>query len=107
LLHAGAYFLDAAVEFDTMRTEEREPALAHGKETGVQKFVTVYLDNAAYGRPKVTGCYADRHGLVEEHLQGFLDDGWRVASFHGMGGASSPACQGWVAVLLEKNGKAS
>lgn len=69
----------------------------------MQKFVTIYLDNAAYGKPKVPGCYADKHGLVEEHLKDLLDVGWRVVSFFGVGGVDSPACQGWFAVLLEKS----
>ena len=70
----------------------------------MQKLVTVYLDNAAYGRPKVSGCYADKHGLVEEHLQEYLGDGWSTRSLCGVGGGDSPCCQGWLAVVLVKNG---
>src|SRR6516164_7885969 len=46
----------------------------------MQKLVTIYLDNTAYGSPKVTGCYADKHALVEEHLQEYLTKGWQVRS---------------------------
>lgn len=68
----------------------------------MQKLVTIYLDNAGYGKPRVAGCYAEKHGFVEEHLKDDLADGWRVVSFFGAGGADSPACQAWFAVLLEK-----
>ena len=69
----------------------------------MQKFVTIYLDNATYGAPKAPGCYSDNHGLVEEHLAEYLSDGWRVVTFFGVGGAASPACQGWFGVLLERD----
>src|SRR5215831_19247101 len=68
----------------------------------MQKLVTIYLDNTAYGSPKVTGCYADKHAHVEEHLQEYLTKGWRVRSLFGLGGSSGLCCQGWVAVVLEK-----
>jgi len=69
-----------------------------------QKFVTVYLDNMAYGKGKMlVGWFADKHGLVEEHLQSYLNDGWRVASVTGFGGsAEAVAVRGWFAVVLEK-----
>jgi hypothetical protein len=69
----------------------------------MQKLVTIYLDNTAYGPPKVIGCYADKHTFVEEHLQEYLTQGWKVRSLFGLGGASGICCQGWVAVLLEKD----
>ncbi len=69
----------------------------------MQKLVTIYLDNAAYGKPKVSGCYADKHALVEEHLQEYLDNGWEILSLCGLGGATSPCCQGWFAVALKKS----
>ena len=69
----------------------------------MQKLVTVYLDNTAYGKPKVVGCYAEKHGFVEEHLQEYLTEGWRVRSLFGLGGTSAPCCQGWVTVVLEKD----
>lgn len=69
-----------------------------------QKFVTVYLDNGAYGKGKVlVGSYADKHGPVEEHLQPYLDDGWRIASVTGFGGNSeSLGARGWFAVVMER-----
>ena len=69
-----------------------------------QKLVTIYLDNAAYGKGKVLiGSFADKHGLVEEHLQNYLDDGWRIGRVSGFGGsAESVFTRGWFAVVLEK-----
>jgi hypothetical protein len=69
-----------------------------------QKFVTIYLDNMAYGKAKmIVGSFADKHGLVEEHLQAYLDDGWRIGSVSGFGGNSeSISARGWFAVVLEK-----
>ncbi len=70
----------------------------------MQKLVTIYLDNSAYGKGKVlVGSYADKHGSVEEHLQSSLEDGWRVVSISGFGGNSdSITARGWFAVVLEK-----
>jgi len=69
-----------------------------------QKFVTLYLENMAYGKGKMlVGSFADKHGLVEEHLQSYLDEGWRVASVSGFGGNSdSLTARGWFAIVLEK-----
>lgn len=69
-----------------------------------QKLVTVYLDNMAYGGGKLlVGSFAEKHGFVEEHLQSYLDDDWRIASVSGFGGNSdSVSARGWFAVVLEK-----
>jgi hypothetical protein len=69
-----------------------------------QKFVTLYLDNAAYAKGKMlVGSFADQHGRVEEHLQSYLDDGWRIGSVSGLGGSSEAlTVRGWFAVVLEK-----
>jgi len=69
-----------------------------------QKFVTIYLDNMAYSKGKfVVGTLAEKHGLVEEHLQTYLEDGWRIGSITGFGGSSdSIPTHGWFAVVLEK-----
>jgi len=69
-----------------------------------QKLVTVYLDNTAYAKGKMlVGSFADKHGQVEEHLQSYLDDGWRIGSISGFGGNSeSISARGWFAVVLEK-----
>jgi hypothetical protein len=69
-----------------------------------QKLVTIYLDNTAYAKAKLlVGSFADKHGLVEEHLSDFLTQGWRIAAIHGFGGGSeSIAVRGWVTVLLER-----
>ena len=70
----------------------------------MQKLVTIYLDNSAYGKEKMlVGSYADEHGLIEEHLRGDLRAGWTVKAIHGFGGNSDGlSVRGWLAVLLEK-----
>ena len=70
-----------------------------------QKLVTIYLDNMAYAKGKTIfgSSLADKHGLVEEHLQAFLDEGWRIASVSGFGGSSDgTSARSWLAVVLEK-----
>jgi len=69
-----------------------------------QKLVTVYLDNSAYTKGKMlVGSFAEFHGRVEEHLQSYLDDGWRIQSVTGFGGNSEGLIvRGWLAVALEK-----
>ena len=69
-----------------------------------QKLVTIYLDNSSYAKGKmIVSSFADKHGLVEEHLQTYLDDGWRLGSITGFGGNSdSITVRGWLAVVLEK-----
>ena len=69
-----------------------------------QKLVTIYLDNMAYAKGKTLfASFADKHGLVEEHLQAYLDEGWRVGSISGFGGNSDgTSARGWFAVVLEK-----
>jgi hypothetical protein len=92
--------------------EGRRPAREVGiasrsllEDVAVQKLVTIYLDNSAYGKGKlVVGSYADDHGLIEEHLRGDLKAGWMVKAIHGFGGNSDGlSVRGWLAVLLEKN----
>ena len=71
----------------------------------MQKLVTIYLDNLAYFRGVTTGYkqLRERHGVVEEHLESYLTDGWRVSSVAGFGGNSGQTTvRGWVVVLLEK-----
>ncbi len=64
----------------------------------MQKLVTIYLDNAAYAKGKMlVSNFADKHGLIEEHLQQYLAQGWRVQSMSAFG-----AERGWVIVLLNK-----
>jgi hypothetical protein len=69
-----------------------------------QKLVTIYLDNSAYAKGKmIVGSFADKHGLVEEHLQTYLDDGWSIGSVSGFGGNSdSITVRGRFAIVLEK-----
>jgi hypothetical protein len=67
----------------------------------MQKLVTIYLDSHAYmGDKWIKGSHADRHGHVEDHLQDDLNDGWRIVSVYGIGGAVN--ARGWFAVVMEK-----
>jgi hypothetical protein len=69
----------------------------------MQKLVTIYLDNHAYiGDKWVKSSYADKHGYVEEHLRAELQEGWRIVSLFGFGGAADLHASGWLAVVLEK-----
>jgi hypothetical protein len=78
------------------------PVLATGK----QKLVTIYVDNMAYANGKMlVGSFADKHGIVEEHLETYLQQGWRITAIHGFGGNSDAmAVRGWFAVVLEISG---
>jgi hypothetical protein len=70
---------------------------------GKTKLVTIYLDNVAYAQGKtLVGSFADKHGLVEEHLAQFVRAGWQIKQNHGFGGNSdSLAVRGWIVVLLK------
>ena len=71
----------------------------------MQKLITLYL--SAHKLP---------HGSVDEHLSEYLADGWRVATICAAGGAGAAAgvesyktfdsTSAWVAVVLEKAGRA-
>ena len=69
-----------------------------------QKLVTIYLDNVAYAAGKtLVGSFADKHGMVEEHLGALLAQGWKIKKIDGFGGNSDGlAVRGWVIVLLER-----
>jgi hypothetical protein len=57
--------------------------------TANQKLVTIYLNNVAYAKGKMlVASFADKHGLVEEHLAEYLANGWRIASLQAFGGGS-------------------
>ena len=70
----------------------------------MQKLVTIYLDNAAYGKGRlVVGSFGDKHTYVEEHLKTELKEGWQIQSVTGFGGTGdSLNVRGWLAVVLEK-----
>jgi len=61
----------------------------------MQKLVTIRLEAPTTFSP------AKRHGVVEEHLQEYLDDGWVIRSVTGYGEYYG----GWVIVTLEKESK--
>ena len=70
----------------------------------MQKLVTIYLDNSAYGQGKmIVTSYGDMHGVVEEHLKEELGHGWTIKNLHGFGGNSDGmTVRGWVVAVLEK-----
>jgi len=70
----------------------------------MQKLVTIYLDNSAYGKGKmIVTHYADMHGMVEEHLANELADGWSIKLLQAFGGNSDGlAVRGWIAAVLER-----
>ena len=71
----------------------------------MQKLVTIYLNSHTYSKGKFLSTGAEAHGLVEEHLQDYLQQGWAIKTIHGFGGSSETVvANGWVVVLLEKQG---
>jgi hypothetical protein len=69
----------------------------------MQKLVTVYLDNLSYVQGKWRkAAHGDQHGLVEEHLEEYLSQGWKITDIHSFGGSADVAAKGWIVVLLEK-----
>jgi hypothetical protein len=69
----------------------------------MQKLLTIYLDAHSYMDDKwIKGSHRDKHGFVQEHLQDYLNDGWKVKSLHGFGGADGINSRGWFAVVIEK-----
>jgi hypothetical protein len=83
-----------------MSTETIPPAIQNRQ----QKLVSIYMDNGAYSNGKmIVGSYADKHGLIEEHLSSVLAEGWRVMQIHAFGGNSETlTVRGWIVVLLER-----
>lgn len=71
----------------------------------MQKLITVYLDNASYDKGTFLGrSGAEKHGIIEECLTEYLDDGWRVLQLTSFGGTNEYGkTSGWLTVLIEKN----
>jgi hypothetical protein len=71
----------------------------------MQKLVTIYLDREGYWIPGQRSP-TQSHGIVQEHLDKYLDMAWEVKAITGAGGSGSgdsfPMGCGWVVVLLEK-----
>ena len=54
-----------------------------------QKLVTNYLDYTAYARGKaLVGTFEHKHGLIEEHLAEYLNNGWTISKVDAPGGGS-------------------
>ena len=69
----------------------------------MQKLVTIYLDSYSFTDKKVTQSLRDQHGMVEEHLGEYLNDGWIVKEISSFGGAAAAYCTtGFAIVVLEK-----
>ena len=68
----------------------------------MQKLVTVYLDNMSYVKGKWKISKGEHHGLVEEHLEQYLSQGWKITDVHSFGGSADVAAKGWIVALLEK-----
>lgn len=83
-----------------MNTETVPPLIQHRQ----QKLVSIYMDNGAYAKGKmIVGSYADKHGLIEEHLSSVLAEGWRIIQIQAFGGNSDAlTVRGWIVVLLER-----
>ena len=55
----------------------------------MQKLVTVYLDNLSYVQGKWRkAAHGDHHGLVEEHLEEYISQGWKITDEYIDGGYS-------------------
>jgi hypothetical protein len=65
----------------------------------MQKLITVLLHDTAKRDAA--------HGKVEEHLEEYLCDGWRVHSVTPVGhtGGQSRGLRAWLAVVLEKRSR--
>jgi hypothetical protein len=50
----------------------------------------------------IVATYADKHGLVEEHLANYLADGWSIKEIDACGGNDGLVVRGWLAVVLAK-----
>lgn len=60
----------------------------------IQKFVTIFL---------AEDVRRDKHGKVEEHLDEYLKEGWRITDVRiGTGACDYYGGRGWVGVILEK-----
>jgi hypothetical protein len=69
----------------------------------MQRLVTIYLSNEAQSAGRFFEPNAKVHGLVEEHLERDLAQGWTVQAVTGFGGLNEfGIAKGWLAVVLEK-----
>lgn len=68
-----------------------------------QKLVTIYLDSLAYqGKGSFTKELTKKHGSVEEHLNEYLEAGWKIMNIVSLEGHSeSYTTRGWIVVTLE------
>jgi hypothetical protein len=74
----------------------------------MQKLITIYLDREGY-RIRGERSPGQGHGIVQEHLENYLAEGWSIRSIAGTGGAGAGTSAGttevgcgWVIVILEK-----
>lgn len=63
-----------------------------------QKVVSIYFDVS-----HTIGGHKAAHGEIEEHLEPYLADGWRVTTLTPLGSAGgSASTSGWLVALLER-----
>ena len=64
----------------------------------MQKLITIYLDNESCRTQEIK--FPDQsHGFVEEHLEDYIFNGWKIKLVTSVGCARASA---WIVVLLEK-----
>jgi hypothetical protein len=67
--------------------------------------ITIYLDREGYRIPGQRSP-TQSHGIVQEHLENYLAEGWSIKSLAAAGGGGGAdtghmGC-GWVVIVLEK-----
>ena len=79
----------------------KHKSLPFEKNNAMQKVVSVYLDVAGYSseRSGLRFSNADLHGKVEELLDDYTNQGWKVAQLTSLPGG---ATGGWIVAVLEK-----
>lgn len=64
----------------------------------MQKFVTIYVDGDQVYKQKLHKQPMDSPNRVVEHLQAYLDEGWRIEALQAFGDHAA----GWFGAVLEK-----
>ena len=67
----------------------------------MQKLISIYIDVSGYDRKGgLRLSNSDLHGAVQEHLDEYLSDGWKIVHLNCLPG---PESGGWVIVAIEKD----
>jgi len=60
----------------------------------MQKLLTIYISDAK----------SPKHGAIEEHLEQYMAEGWRIKKIDTLGGTHvQGALSGWIVVMIERN----